>query len=66
MSARFFCDICGEETTYREEMPRFLIDKRRCESKHIITAEFETCKKCGEKLLKPVKEYRTIGELNEL
>ena len=57
MTTKYVCDVCGEETTNQKDMSEVIIKEKH-------PRYFGLCHKCVQKMLKPVKSYRTIFKLS--
>ena len=55
MTIKYVCDVCGEETTNQKDMSEVIIKEKH-------PRYFDLCQKCLQKMVKPVKSYRTNVE----
>ncbi len=55
MATEFYCDICGRKAHNKNELQQITRDYKRND----VWFAFDLCKKCADKLFKPVKEWHS-------
>lgn len=58
MSVKYICDVCEKEAEKEDDFEHIVI-RRNSKDMGPYTLEFDMCKSCSEKVLKPVKQYRS-------